>query len=64
VLIPPYAIIFQKNNTTTVEKVISDHHYSHFESLVFKHVFTVDGIIHPDTPEKILARIKLLSLMS
>lgn len=35
-----------------------------FVKPTFTHVFTVEEPIHPDKPEKLLARIKLLTLFS
>ena len=61
--VPPYQICFNYGKTI-VSKI---HHYEYSTNFIrpqFKHVFTVDGIIHPDTPEKLLARIKLLTIMS
>jgi hypothetical protein len=63
--IPPYKIVYyhdQARQETKVYKAVVRTH--RFERPTFEHIFTVEQVIHPDTPEKLLARIKLLTIMS
>lgn len=61
--IPPYQIIAGENETVVniADKAFSGKFYS---KPTFKHVFTIPEKIHPDEPEKLLKRIKLLTLFS
>lgn len=62
--IPPYEIICEGKFTTVRKVIVKTHNFSRYEKPRFQYIFKVDEIIHPDTPEKLLARIKLLSLLS
>lgn len=64
--LPPYQII-SKENETIVNMVNEDNKglsASFYGKPNFKHIFTIQEKIHPDEPEKIMKRIKLLTLFS
>jgi alpha-L-fucosidase len=65
--IPPYRI--QSNGKKTIvgkldESAEAGYGRNRFTKPEFKQVFEMDEVIHPDKPEKLLARIKLLTLFS
>lgn len=62
--LPPYQIVTKEKQTIVNVVDEANSGAGRFTKPDFKHVFTVDEIIHPDNPEKLVKRIKLLTLFS
>lgn len=64
--IPPYQIISKEKETIVniVDEGNPGFTHARFVKPDFKHVFTIQEKIHPDEPDKLMKRIKLLTLFS
>lgn len=60
--VPPYRIISRPGQTIVSKKI--EYYRDAIVRPEFEHVFTVDEVIKPDEPEKLLKRIKLLTILS